>query len=660
MKTVGNKMNEIIEHDVNTILNSSVPWKKLEGKTILITGGSGMIASYLVYTLLYLNKKLTKKCKIFVLVRNKIKAKKVFKNFLNDPSLELIYQDVIEKIKIKTKINYIIHGASPADPTKYKNNPIETILPNIIGTKNLLEISLHKNFNGFLFLSSGAIYGDLNKNITENNYGFLNPLDARSCYAESKKMGENMCSSWYYEKKVPIKIARIFHTYGPTMNLNDGRVFSSLVSNVIKNNNLKIYSDGKAIRPFCYITDTISALFIILLNGKNGDAYNVSNPSQAVSVNQLVKTIKNIYPEKKLKIIRNNKLKRNQRHDDTAIQKPDISKIQKLGWTHNVSISNGFKRTIDSFFENKIKQKMINVAILGATGHIGQNVIHNFSKENNYKLFLFSRKIKKLEENIAQYKIRQNLLIKKYSEFNDFKYNIIINCVGISDPKKIESSDGKILEITEEFDSMTLNYLKNYPETKLINFSSGIVYGRKYDFPIIEKNQNTKKFKNMESEYFLSKINSEKKHRKLKHLNIIDFRLFSFFSRYMNLNFKFFMSEVVKSLIENKILITNELNFYRDYIHPKDLHLLIKKCMEKKSINIAFDLYSRKPIEKFELLNYLKSNNDLKFKIKSKPNDSKSKNNYYSKSKKAQMLGYKPRYSSLDTILDELQYFLKN
>ena len=112
--------------------------------------------------------------------------------------------------------------------------------------------------------------------------------------------------------------------------------------------------------------------------------------------------------------------------------------------------------------------------------------------------------------------------------------------------------------------------------------------------------------------------------------------------------------------MEKKILITNELNFYRDYIHPKALHLLIKTCMEKHSITIAFDLYSIKPIEKFELLNYLKSNNDLKFKIKSKPNDSKSKNNYYSKSKKAQMLGYKPRYSSLDTILDELQYFLKN
>ena len=149
-------MNKIIEDDINHILNSSIPWAKFAGKSILITGATGMIPSYLAYTLLALNKKISKKCKIFVLVRNKTKAKKLFKNFLNDPSLKIIHQDVIHKIKIKTKVNYIIHGASPADPTQYQNHPIDALLPNIIGTKNLLDISLHKNFNGFLFLSSGS------------------------------------------------------------------------------------------------------------------------------------------------------------------------------------------------------------------------------------------------------------------------------------------------------------------------------------------------------------------------------------------------------------------------------------------------------------------------------------------------------------------------
>jgi len=346
-------MNKIIEDDINHILNSSIPWAKFAGKSILITGATGMIPSYLAYTLLALNKKISKKCKIFVLVRNKTKAKKLFKNFLNDPSLKIIHQDVIHKIKIKTKVNYIIHGASPADPTQYQNHPIDALLPNIIGTKNLLDISLHKNFNGFLFLSSGAIYGNLHKkSILENSFGTLDPLDIRSCYAESKRMGESMCSSWYNEKKIPIKIGRIFHTYGPTMKLSDGRIFASLVSDVVNNRNLIIKSNGKTVRPFCYISDTISALFTILLKGKNGEAYNISNPTQSVSVNQLVKIIANIFPEKNLKIIKKNNLKHKYANKSVTIQKPDISKIQKLGWHPTFSIKNGFRRTILSFLEN--------------------------------------------------------------------------------------------------------------------------------------------------------------------------------------------------------------------------------------------------------------------------------------------------------------------
>ncbi|MDC0063901.1 NAD-dependent epimerase/dehydratase family protein [Candidatus Nitrosopelagicus sp.] len=346
-------MNKIIEDDINSILDSSIPWKRFQGKSILITGATGMIPSYMVFTLLTLNKILPKKSKIFVLVKNKTKAKKLFKNYLSDSSLKIIHQDVVNKININTKINYIIHGASPADPTKYTDNPIDTLLPNIIGTKNLLDISNHENFNAFLFLSSGAVYGNLKqKTIRENNFGSLDPLDPRSCYAESKRMGENMCVSWFTEKNTPVKIARIFHTYGPTMNLDDGRIFASLVSDVIKNKNLSINSNGKTERPFCYIVDTVTAMFTILLKGKTGEAYNISNPSQTVSVNKLAKTIVDIFPEKKLKIIKRKSQKNKQTKNLITTQYPDICKIKRLGWNPKFSIKHGFSRTILSFLEN--------------------------------------------------------------------------------------------------------------------------------------------------------------------------------------------------------------------------------------------------------------------------------------------------------------------
>jgi nucleoside-diphosphate-sugar epimerase len=308
---------------------------------------------------------------------------------------------------------------------------------------------------------------------------------------------------------------------------------------------------------------------------------------------------------------------------------------------------------------------MSKIALLGSTGHVGKNIIYYFSKEKNFELFLFTRDEKKLEKITLQYGIKNNFSIRKYDEFNDSQYNVIINCVGLSDPARIEASKGEILESTRTFDILTLEYLKNFSETKLINFSSGIVYGGEFSFPITDTVliDETYNYKNIKSEYALSKINSEIKHRASKHLNIIDLRLFSFFSRFMDLESKFFMSEVVSSIKENKTLFTDNTNFYRDYIHPEDLFLFIKKCVNKNSINGAFDLYSKKPIGKFEVLASLESKYGLKYKIDSGTkviNPTGFKKNYYSKSRKADLLGYKPKYSSLDTISEELPYFLKN
>jgi nucleoside-diphosphate-sugar epimerase len=308
---------------------------------------------------------------------------------------------------------------------------------------------------------------------------------------------------------------------------------------------------------------------------------------------------------------------------------------------------------------------MSKIALLGSTGHVGKNIIYYFSKEKNFELFLFTRDEKKLEKITLQYGIKNNFSIRKYDEFNDSQYNVIINCVGLSDPARIEASKGEILESTRTFDILTLEYLKNFSETKLINFSSGIVYGGEFSFPITDTVliDETYNYKNIKSEYALSKINSEIKHRASKHLNIIDLRLFSFFSRFMDLESKFFMSEVVSSIKENKTLFTDNTNFYRDYIHPEDLFLFIKKCVNKNSINGAFDLYSKKPIGKFEVLASLESKYGLKYKIDSGTkviNPTGFKKNYYSKSRKADLLGYKPKYSSLDAISEELPYFLKN
>ena len=305
---------------------------------------------------------------------------------------------------------------------------------------------------------------------------------------------------------------------------------------------------------------------------------------------------------------------------------------------------------------------MIKVALLGSTGHVGKNLTYYFGKEKNFELLLFSRNEKKLEKTISQFKLKNNFTIRKYDEFDNLTYDVVINCVGLSDPAKIETSKGEILETAKAFDTLTLEYLKKIPKTKLINFSSGIVYGGQFSSAVKNTNLIDENFNDGEikSEYVLAKVRSEIKHRMLKHLNIIDLRLFSFFSRFMDLSSKFLISEVISSIKQNKKLITNEFDFYRDYIHPKDLFLLLKKCINNNPINDVFDLYSKKPIGKFDLLDSLRDNFGLQYQVV--PNSGFSsptgfKENYYSKSRKAKLLGYDPQYSSIETIVNEMKYF---
>jgi len=342
--------NKILSEDIDFITNSNIPWKKFSGKTILISGAAGFLPSYIVHTLFRLNK--TKiDTKVYALVRDKTKTKKIFNQYLKKGFLEIIEQDLSQKLNFNKHIDFIIHAASQASPKYYHSDPIGTMLPNIIGTKNLLDIATQNPVESFLFFSSGEVYGQIGSGkINELNYGFLNPLDLRSCYAESKRAGESLCMAWFKQYKIPVKIARIFHTYGPGMNLDDGRVFADFVSDAVKNRNIKIKSAGTAIRPFCYIADATVALFTILLKGKNGNAYNVSNPNCVVNIKDLAKTISQLFPEKGLKVEKGKKPAQEEyMQSKISSQIPDVSKLMKLGWKPKFSIEEGFSRTITSY-----------------------------------------------------------------------------------------------------------------------------------------------------------------------------------------------------------------------------------------------------------------------------------------------------------------------
>jgi nucleoside-diphosphate-sugar epimerase len=343
----------IIDEDLEIIINQKICWDELRDLTILVTGANGFLPAYMVETMLKLNKK-GYNIRILALIRNKNNAEKRFLRYLDNPNLKFIYQDVCDPIGILEPVNIIIHAASQASPKFYSIDPVGTLKSNVIGNYNLLDFARKQDdFRNFLYFSSGEVYGDVKEYqipTKENEYGYIDPTSLRSCYAESKRMGENICISFFYQFQIPVKIVRPFHTYGPGMNLNDGRVFADFVSNVVQNQDIVIKSDGSAIRAFCYLADAICGFFYVLLNGSLGESYNVGSDI-GTSIKELAEILVGLFPEKDLKIVLNPSLEDHSSYvkSTISINCPDISKIRSIGWNPIFSIEKGFLRTINYY-----------------------------------------------------------------------------------------------------------------------------------------------------------------------------------------------------------------------------------------------------------------------------------------------------------------------
>ena len=346
--------NSIIYKDIQTILSEEIEWDYLRGKTILVTGANGFIPSYIVYTLLELNisKFKNNPMNILALVRNKEKAFNKFAQFNSRKDFNLIVSDVSEPISLHGKIDIIIHAASQASPKYYGVDPVGTLKANTIGTANLLELARNNNAEKFLYISSGEVYGVLDGSlnlISESYTGNVDVTNVRSCYAESKRMGENMCVCWSHQYKFHVNMLRLSHTYGPGIELDDGRVFGDFVKNVVHNEDIVLNSDGKAKRTFLYITDMIAALFRVLFKGENGHAYNIAADTE-IEIRELAQFLCNLYPEKKISVKFNSKTVPSGYIRSTSIGGIlSTEKIKKLGWEQKVSIEQGFRRMIESY-----------------------------------------------------------------------------------------------------------------------------------------------------------------------------------------------------------------------------------------------------------------------------------------------------------------------
>lgn len=347
------KRHSIIESDLKAIAESPLPWERLIGKKVLVSGAAGFIPAYMVECLLYLNEVADFRIRVFGMVRNLDKARERFKAYLERPDLELLVQDLGLPLQGAPEVDIIIHAASQASPKFYAKDPVGTLRPNVLGTSNLLDLAKSSGVENFLFLSAGEIYGEVESAhlpTPENYFGRVDSLSLRSCYAESKRMGETMCVSWHQQFGVPAKIVRPYHTYGPTMDLGDGRVHADFVADILNGRNIVLKGDGSVRRVFCYLADAVLGFFTVLLKGKDGEAYNIANSDAEVTVLELAERLVKLFPEKGLQVVREKRPEgSNYLPSPLTRTLPDIAKARALGWKPLTGIEDGFSKTIRSY-----------------------------------------------------------------------------------------------------------------------------------------------------------------------------------------------------------------------------------------------------------------------------------------------------------------------
>jgi nucleoside-diphosphate-sugar epimerase len=344
--------NPIVQNDLEKTCRASIPWFNLNGKCFLITGANGMIATYMVYTLMYLTQKYEADIKVIALSRNKQKAEELFGDFLNDSHFTLLLQDVCEPVYYAGNVDYIFHFAGNASPYYIQNDPVGIMKSNLLGTINILEMAREKETEKVIFASTREVYGknDTDNILSENSFGYIDCLDDRSCYPESKRAAESLCRSYYLQYGVNFNTVRIAHTYGPGMKLgNDGRVMADLIKCVIEDQDITLKSTGESLRAFCYVTDSITGLFHILLYGKEAEAYNLANEAEEISIRSLAEMLIKVHPEKNLQLKFQMSEVQSAAYCNYQRVKLDTRKTESLAWMPVISLEEGIIRTIKSF-----------------------------------------------------------------------------------------------------------------------------------------------------------------------------------------------------------------------------------------------------------------------------------------------------------------------
>lgn len=352
-------MNKVLLQDLIAIAESNLPFDEYKKRTFLVTGATGLIGSLLVKSLLFCNQRHNLGLNVIALVRSKEKAEKILGREDQHQELQYLVCD-LEKddIKIDKKIDYIIHAAAITNSKMMVTLPVDTIRASVNGTDKVLNLALKNNITGMVYISSMEVYGSiLSQGLTrEENLGTIDLTNIRSCYPESKRLCECLCTAYTVQHRLNIKSARLAQTFGAGVLASENRVFAQFAKSAMRGEDIVLHTEGKSEGNYVYTRDAIIGILLLLTNGEAGEAYNIVNEQSHLTIAQMAKLVSEYFGEGKSKVIFD--IPENALNYGYA---PDVKlhlsaeKMKDLGWVPEVGMIEAYDRMISYMKEEKNK-----------------------------------------------------------------------------------------------------------------------------------------------------------------------------------------------------------------------------------------------------------------------------------------------------------------
>lgn len=348
-------VNSVEKEDILSVVKcTGIEWDKFRGKTIAVTGATGLVGKSVIYTLLEANEQYQLGCKIIAFVRNVEKAKHIYGD-VDENELFFAKQDVQEPVPEEIVADYLIHGASVTASKMMVEQPVETIMTAIDGTRNMMEFAARCKMDGVVYLSSMEAYGTIDANhgeVKESDLGYVDLTNVRSSYPEGKRMAEVLCVSYAHEYDVNVKIARLAQTFGAGISKEENRVFAQFAKSILNGEDIVLHTKGDKANCYCYTSDAVAGLLILLTKGEKGQAYNIANMETFCSIKEMAEIFLEFDETKKclLRIEIPENLA-SLGYAPSSILKLNSDKLQALGWKPEKDMRDMAYRLIESMKE---------------------------------------------------------------------------------------------------------------------------------------------------------------------------------------------------------------------------------------------------------------------------------------------------------------------